>query len=629
MIRAEALEKRYQDRILFQDATFRIAPPERLGVVGANGAGKTTLLRLLMGLEEPTAGQVYRERRATFGYLPQEIPAAGSQTILGQVLAAFPRLAELEEQIAALARSKEVAAGHAAALKRLGSLQHEYEALGGWTKEGEAKMILFGLGFQKGQFHAPFSSLSGGWRMRVILAGLLLAQPRFLFLDEPTNHLDLEAALWLETFLLRWTGGLVLISHDRVFLDKLATSIMEIEGGKIRIYTGNYSAYVRAREVQAEHHRAAYVNQQKKIQATERFIERFRYKNTKASQVQSRIKQLNKLRRIEAPPATPDAFHLRLPEPERGPRKLVTLQGVKKSFGDLAVYSDLNLTIERGWKLGLVGPNGAGKSTLLKLLAGVETPTAGRLIRAPEIRISYYAQHQLEVLHPENTVLETIQQEAPHWSRTEVRSYLGGFYFSGDTVEKKVLVLSGGEKARLALARMLCTPAHLLLLDEPTNHLDLPSRDGVERALARFEGAIVCISHDRHFLNTVTQFTGEVGGGTLKLYSGNYDYYRWKKEHTAAPEKTVETQPPAASPPPGLSYAERKRKRNRLEKLKRMVREAEEEWERINTQFQRPEVASDYERLEKLQRRQSACEERLFAALEEEEALERELESRA
>ncbi|NOZ74333.1 MAG: ABC-F family ATP-binding cassette domain-containing protein, partial [FCB group bacterium] len=479
--------------------------------------------------------------------------------------------------------------------------------------------------FTERQFQEPFATLSGGWRMRVKLAGLLLAQPRFLFLDEPTNHLDLDAALWLEGFLTQWPGGLVLISHDRVFLDKLTTDILEIERGKIRLYSGNYTAYEKARQIRIEQQQAAYANQQKKIQATERFIERFRYKNTKATQVQSRIKQLEKLIRIDAPEPATSTFRLRLPEPDRGSRVLIALQAVQKAYGTQSVYSDLNFTIERGQKLGLVGPNGAGKSTLLKLLAGVEAPTGGRLQRSPNIQISYYAQHQLEVLDPAATVLQTIQKEVPHWSRTQTRSYLGGFFFPGEAVDKKVFVLSGGEKARLALAKMLCTPAHLLLLDEPTNHLDMLSRDVVEQALAQFSGSIVCISHDRHFLNTVTNLTVEVGRGTVQLYSGNYDYYRWKKNRA---EPQVPDESSAAIPKPprkGPSYTERKRKRNRLEKVKRLILATEEELDTIADRFQDPQLASDFETLEKLQRRHNSCEDTLLKLLEEQEALEREL----
>lgn len=625
MIRAEQLSKSFPDRVLFQNASFLINPGQRVGIVGPNGAGKTTLLRLLMGLESPSSGSVYRDRQTVIGYLPQEIPAGSDRTILGDVLAAFPRLAELESEINRLNMSAAVQTGDSAALKQLGNLQHEYEVLGGWTRETEAKAILTGLGFHPEQLHQPMNTLSGGWRMRVKLAGLLLTHADFLFLDEPTNHLDLEAALWLENFLTQWSGGLVLISHDRVFLDKLVSHILEVNQATVQLFTGNYSAYVKAKKEQRDHLWAAYRNQQKKIEATERFIERFRYKNTKASQVQSRIKQLEKMDRVVPPEEGVPTFRLTLPEPTRGPQVLASLNQVTKMFGTHTVYSDLNLTIERGQKLSLVGPNGAGKSTLLKLLAGVEHPTEGTCTITPGVQVSYYAQHQLDVLNPHETVLDTIRKEVPDWSLTDCRTYLGGFLFSGDEVDKKVLVLSGGEKARLALARMLCTPAHLLLLDEPTNHLDLTSRDVVESALARFSGSIVCISHDRHFLNTVTDFTGEVGAGTIKLFSGNYDYYRWKKSQTQPSTESPIPKLSPKSPSVSLSYADRKRKKNRRQKITRLLAEAEAELETIIRQFDDPQIASDFEALQALQRRQKDCEDTLLSLLEEQEQLDRDL----
>ncbi|MEK9781071.1 MAG: ABC-F family ATP-binding cassette domain-containing protein, partial [Gammaproteobacteria bacterium] len=364
----------------------------------------------------------------------------------------------------------------------------------------------------------------------VALSKILMQEPDVLFLDEPTNHLDLEATIWLEKFLASWKGGMVLISHDRTFLDRSINHIIEIDLKRIKIYKGTYSDFLKNKKIEMELYLNEYKNQQTEKKETEKLIERFRYKNTKATQVQSRIKKLEKLEILEEPSEDNSSIRLKIPQPKRSPLRVVSCENVGKSYGDVEVFNDLKFVVERENKIGLVGVNGAGKSTLLKMLAGVEKASTGTFKYGQNIKVSYYAQHQLETLEENDTVYGSIEKFALGMTETQIRTYLGGFLFSGEEIEKKVKVLSGGEKARLALGRMLLEPSNLLLLDEPTNHLDMVSRSIVEEAMASFQGSIVCISHDRHFLNKITNIICEVGNGGVITYQGNYEYYEWKKK---------------------------------------------------------------------------------------------------
>jgi len=622
VINIDSVWKEFPDKTLFENISFKLSEGMRVGLVGPNGAGKSTLLKLILGLESPDKGTVKVDKGASIGYLPQEIIVGSDQSIIEEVLNAYPEVSRLEAEIYEVGEAIAVDYSNEKLLEKLNDLQEEFERIDGWRIEDNAKKILSGLGFKDDQFHMPFNTFSGGWRMRVLLAGILLKKPNFLFMDEPTNHLDLEAIIWLEEFLSKWKGGLIMISHDRQFLDKSINNVLELDRGTATVFVGNYSRYVEIKEERHILQESAFKNQQKKIAHTEQFIDRFRYKSTKSKQVQSRIKQLEKLDKVKVPESKNSKIRLNIPQPARGPLKVMDLKDIAKSYGDNVVYENLNLVIERGEKIGLVGPNGAGKTTLLKMLAGEERPSSGELIYGSDVKVHYFAQHQLEVLDEESTIYKTISSISGGWSETQIRSYLGAFLFSGDTILKKVRVLSGGEKSRLAMARMLVEPAHLLLLDEPTNHLDMQSRDIIEFALKNYEGTLVCISHDRHFLNAVTNHTLEVNSGKITTFNGNYDYYLWKvkndlKENGRANKNTISDKSDKKQ-----AFRDKKKKNNRQRKVRDRVVKIEIELENVNLELVSPELATDFEKIQSLQNSQNTLETELLELLEEQEAME-------
>lgn len=620
MIQLDNISKEYPDGILFSNVSLLIKKSMRVGLVGPNGSGKTTLLRLMLGEESPDNGSIQKNKNLSIGYLPQDVIVGTKQSILDEVLSSFPEIIDIEKRIEII--SSEIASNpnDIKKLKILGDLQQRFDSLGGWSIEKKAKEILGGLGFAENQFQRSLDTFSGGWRMRVALAGILLKNPDVLFFDEPTNHLDLDATIWLESFLAAWKGSLVMISHDREFLNKSVNHIIEIDQAKVILYKGNYLSYREQKQIRIEQQQAAYSNQQDMIAQTKRFIERFRYKNTKSRQVQSKIKQLEKLNLIEEPTQNKKRINIQISQPARSPLKIVSLKGVSKNYGDISVYNNLNLEIERGQAIGLVGHNGAGKSTLLKMLAGVEPISSGVLRYGKDVTTAYFAQHQLEILDPNITIFESLQIVSSGKNETEIRSYLGSFLFSGDSVDKLVKVLSGGEKSRLALAKILIQPANLLLLDEPTNHLDMISRDVVEAALKKYTGTIVCISHDRHFLNEITNITYEIGSGEVVTYAGNYDYYIWKKESRIDKNsKTESTKQPTTKNK--SNYKEQKRIANRTRVLKRKLGETEEILENIKIDLLNPDIASDFEQIQELLDEEKKVEESYFILLEELEEL--------
>ena len=573
MIQFDNVSKSFPSGALFSNVTLTIKKGVRAGLVGKNGSGKTTLLKMMLGLDSPDSGKIKKEKKLTIGYLQQEIITGSEKSILEEVLASIPELEGIGEKVFILSNELSISPDNIDIAKELGDLQHKFESLGGWDLEKKAKKILGGLGFEEWQFKEPMRKFSGGWRMRVALSKILMQEPDVLFLDEPTNHLDLEATIWLEKFLANWKGGMVLISHDRTFLDRSINHIIEIDLRRVKLFKGTYSDFIENKKVEMDLYLNAYKNQQKEIKDTERFIERFRYKNTKATQVQSRVKKLEKLEILEEPNEDKSSIRLKIPQPERSPLKLVSCENIGKSYGDVKVFNNLKFVVERENKIGLVGINGAGKSTLLKMLAGVEKPSIGTFEYGPNIKVAYYAQHQLETLDERDTVYESIEKVALGMKETQIRTYLGGFLFSGEEIEKKVKVLSGGEKARLALGRMLLDPSNLLLLDEPTNHLDMVSRSIVEEAMTSFKGSIVCISHDRHFLNKITNLTCEVGNGGVTTYEGNYEYYEWKKKQQE--DKAIPLDKPKIDKK--KDYQIRKQSKNRIAWINKRFKQIEKE----------------------------------------------------
>ncbi|HKX06293.1 MAG TPA: ABC-F family ATP-binding cassette domain-containing protein [Methylomirabilota bacterium] len=548
MIALDAVSKGYGGQQLLQDCTWRIGRGERIGLVGPNGAGKTTLCRILASVEETDAGRVHRDSGVTVGYLPQEVTTGEDRTVLAEALSGFDEVWRLEAELEALAARMAGPGAESELIDKYGEIQHRFEALGGYRLEAEAKIILGGLGFAPEAAHRPLAEFSGGWRMRAALARLLLLRPDLLLLDEPTNHLDLESLGWLENFLAAYEGSVVIVSHDRYFLNRMVTAIAEVAGGSVTLYHGDYDHFLMEREARQALREAQARNQAKRVAEIERFIERFRYKASKARQVQSRVKMLDRMERIETE-ADARRIHFSFPQPPRTGRLVARLAGVRKAYGDNVVYAGVDFLVERGDRVALVGVNGAGKSTLLKVLAGALAFDAGERVLGSHVEVQYYAQHQLDALDPTRTVLEELELAAPEAQMSRLRTILGSFLFSGDTVEKKVAVLSGGEKARLALAKMLARPAALLCMDEPTNHLDLASKEVLESALSGFTGTIVFISHDRYFINRIATQVVEVDRGRLTTHLGSYDDYLDHKAAATTPatESTRSTAPKPAS----------------------------------------------------------------------------------
>jgi len=542
MITLNHVQKQFGSKVIFKDCSLQIGVRDRLGLIGPNGSGKTTLFRLILGEESVDEGEILIAKGVKIGYLPQEVISFRGNSVLDEVLKSLTSITSLqdkmkilEEELSSIQDPKK----QERLANEYGKLQERYTLLGGYGLEAEAKRILQGLGFKEMDFDRFTDELSGGWLMRIALAKILLQSPDLLLLDEPTNHLDLASLIWLEEFLANYPGAMIIVSHDRVFLNHLIDRIAEIEGQKIDLYYGDYDHYLEEKEARIQILEATYKTQQRKIEQTERFIERFRAKNTKSSQVQSRIKMLEKIERIELPDKKKE-IRFRFPAPARSGHKVVEVKNLHKRYGETVVYRGIDLALYRGDKVALVGPNGAGKSTLLKILAGVLDFEEGDVVLGKDVTRAYFAQHQFDILRPENTVFEELLSVATDESQTELRTILGTFLFSGDDIEKKVSVLSGGEKSRLILAKMLLKPANFLLFDEPTSHLDIPSRNVLEMALEQFQGTICLITHDRHLINEIANKVIDIDKGIPRLYSGNYEYYLYKKQQIPLEETKQE-----------------------------------------------------------------------------------------
>jgi ATP-binding cassette subfamily F protein 3 len=534
MLSISNLSKGYGEQVLFTNVSFNVGARDRIAIIGPNGSGKTTIFEIITGNVIPDSGSVAMRKDVTVGYASQEITPYTRDKLLDHVTQASTRLLGIEHRIRIL---QEALAGDSEdedpnqLLKELGELQHKYETAGGYNIVHEAEVVLSGLGFKEKDFQRPLSEFSGGWLMRVALAKLLILNPDMLLLDEPTNHLDLESCIWFEDYLKSYQGAVMVTSHDRAFLNRVAKKIIAIETDDVIFYHGTYDDFIFAREQDLKNREATARRQDIKIKKEMRFIDKFRYKATKASQVQSRLKALAKIERVSVPRAT-SKIHFSFPDPVRSGDEVISLKHILKSYDGNVVYKDLNLSLQRNDRVALVGSNGAGKTTLLKILAGVLPFESGERKLGANVSTAYYAQYQLELLIQENTVLDEIRRVAPEESEQRLRALLGTFLFSGDDAYKKVAVLSGGEKSRLSIAKMLLRPANFLLMDEPTNHLDINSREMLADALDAYHGTLCFITHDRTLIREIANKIIEIRNGQPVVYSGNYDeYLAWKEEN--------------------------------------------------------------------------------------------------
>ena len=608
MISLDNLTVSYGGWTLFDNISFLINPKDRIGLVGRNGAGKTTLLRIITGEQQPTSGHVTLNGECTIGYLPQTMRVADTTTLAEETAKAFDEVLRLEAEIASLTR--EIAertdyesAGYEQLLHRLNDAQDHYHILGGDTREADIEKTLLGLGFKRTDFGRATSEFSGGWRMRIELAKLLLRRPSIFLLDEPTNHLDIESIQWLEEYLKNYNGAVLLISHDRAFLDNVTNRTVELSLGKVTDYKVSYSKYVVLRDERRAQQMAAYENQQRMIEKTEEFIEKFRYKPTKSNQVQSRIKQLERLERLEIEEEDLSTLNIKFPPAPRSGQIVAEINEAGMSFGTKHVFSGANFIIEKGDKIALVGRNGEGKTTLARMLIGQLTPTEGSVRLGANVNIGYYAQNQDDLMDGEFTVYDTLDRVAVGDIRTRLRDILGAFLFRGEDIDKKVKVLSGGERARLAMARMMLEPRNLLILDEPTNHMDMRSKDILKNAIMKYDGTVVVVSHDREFLDGMVQKVYEFRDGGVKEYLGGIYYFLEKRkleslqeiERRDAPAKPAANPAAKSAAQPAanrdaaasgkLTYEQRKEQEKQLRKLRRAVETVEAELAEIEKQI--------------------------------------------
>src|SRR2546430_4744659 len=590
MIQLSAAGKRYGHKLLFEGADWTITPRDRVGLVGANGTGKSTVMKVLAGLEPLDSGPLSTAKGISAGYLPQDGLTLSGQTVFAEAMSVFSELRDMEQEMEDLTgRMSELdhsSPEYDQVADRYHRIQHEFQMRDGYAIEAQVGTVLSRLGFRKEAWHRHADEFSGGWQMRIALAKLLLQQPNLLLLDEPTNHLDLEARNWLEEYLTNYPYAFVLISHDRYFLDVTVNKIAEIWNKHIHLYTGNYEKFLGQKTQRLEQLQAAFRNQRERIEQLEIFINRFRYTATKAKQVQSRIKELEKMERIEIPQEE-RTIHFSFPQPKPSGRIVAEFAGVAKSYGEKEVFRNVSFMIERGDRIALVGVNGAGKSTLIKLLAVVEPLSAGEYRLGHNVQADYFAQDQYKELDQDARIFDDLAELSPRSTQTELRSLLGCFLFSADEVFKRIGVLSGGERNRYALLRMLLHPANFLLLDEPTNHLDMRAKDVLLEALSKYTGTVVFVSHDRYFIDKLATRVFEIGDGRVEVYPGNYEDYRWRKGGGAARlQEAVAAAPAVVQPVNGNGAGSEEPKSKRLNPIKRKqmeerVRELEQEITRM------------------------------------------------
>ena len=594
MISLDNLTVSYGGWTLFDGISFLINEKDRIGLVGKNGAGKTTLLRIITGEQQPSEGAVTINGECSIGYLPQQMRVADTTTLKAEAEKAFDEVLRLEAEIASLTaeiaeRTDYESEEYEALLHRLNDAQDRYHILGGDTREADIEKTLLGLGFKRTDFDRATSEFSGGWRMRIELAKLLLRRPSIFLLDEPTNHLDIESIQWLEEYLKNYNGAVLLISHDRAFLDNVTTRTVELSLGQIYDYKVPYSKFVELRAERRAQQQAAYENQQRMIEKTEEFIEKFRYKPTKSNQVQSRIKQLERLERIEVEEEDLATLNIKFPPAPRSGQIVAEVKEVGKAFGEKRIFSDFTFTLERGQKIALVGRNGEGKTTMARMLLGELEQSEGTIKLGANVNIGYYAQNQDDLMDGEFTVFDTLDRVAVGDIRTRLRDILGAFLFRGEDIDKKVKVLSGGERSRLAMARLMLEPYNLLILDEPTNHMDMRSKDILKRAIQKYDGTVVVVSHDRDFLDGIVDRVYEFRDGGVKEYLGGIYYFLEKRKVESLQEIERKATPTAnttkESSTGKLSYEQRKEQEKLLRKLRKAVETIEEELAKIEAQI--------------------------------------------
>ncbi len=643
MLTLSEISKAYGGRILFDDVTLQLNREDRIGLVGPNGAGKSTLFSIILGDEEADSGKVMKERNVVFGYLPQESAPVGDETVLELATAISPEFSKLRKIILAWDSDHHVAPDHVEEIHD--NAHNRFHELGGYQLDAKAKQILSGLGFREKDFDRSARELSGGWVMRAHLARLLVQEPDLLLLDEPTNHLDLEALLWFQEYLMTYPGAIVVISHDREFLNHIVSGIVEIRSSKLNRYRGNYDDFLVQRAAAEEQLLAAYKNQQRDIARLQEFADRFRAKASKASQAQSKLKQIERMEKIEAPVNDVSKIGFSFPQPLRSGQKVITLENIHQAYGENVVYRGMDFMAERDQRIVLVGPNGAGKSTLLKILAGVLVPQSGTRTLGHNVKAGYYSQYRIEMLQESRTVFEEAMDTPSRVTEQSIRTLLGSFLFRGDDVFKKVSVLSGGEKSRLALVKLLLDPPNLLLMDEPTTHLDMASIDALVYALKQFQGTLVFISHDVYFIRALSGHVVHVNAGRLTHYPGGYQYYLDKTKASSAraaltsigTNGAVAPQMKNSAPAIKIDRKEQKRleaqqrqarsgekkaQQQLVHKLEKEIQELEAKQIELTAELEKPETYEKPGRAQEINRELAHVQERLASATPEWEAAE-------